>query len=163
MADKLQRSPQRGPFGISSSPLGSADKPMKYKILFLLFFISISQVYAQYEPEETYPVVGWDTFMSMISYPEIAKRASIQGNVDVAVEFDTTGNVSEIKIVGYEVFHAPIKEAINNVKWTQKFKTINKRLETAYFTVEFKLKQYDRPLRRILRIEKEKPSVKIDY
>ena len=123
---------------------------MKKTIIYFIILIFIQKANAQYEPTEICPVIGWDSLKALIKYPEIAKRAGVQGNVDVSIYFDSLGNIGDIKIIGYEIFYHPITEAIKNVKWSPRGSiAFHPRREYAYFTVEFKLKPYERPTRRI--------------
>ena len=131
------------------------------QFLFAVAMIVLSiPAFAQNNVSETSPSVGWDAFKASIAYPEIARRAGVQGNVDVAVSFDSTGTVTDIKTVGYGIFEQPIRDAVKQAKWMQPNAQKGKPFETAFFTVEFKLKQGIQPARRVLRIEAGNPAVR---
>jgi outer membrane biosynthesis protein TonB len=131
---------------------------MKYINVFLL--IIISDANAQYDSPSLVPDIGWDRFKSMIVYPEIAKRAGIQGYVDVAINCDSIGDIGEIQVVGNQIFHQPIKDAIRKVTWNSNKKLSSRHFETVYFTIEFKLKPNEMPRRNVLRIEVDPPVVR---
>jgi len=54
-------------------------------------------------------------------YPELAKRAGIEGTVWVSVLIDTTGLVIDVKVVKDSGTNAGLEEASINAAWQQVF------------------------------------------
>lgn len=134
------------------------------KILIIAACIVLSiPAFAQEGKSESAPAAGWDAFKASIDYPEIARRAGVQGIVDVAVSFDASGKVSGVKTVGYGIFEQPIRDAVKKAKWTPQRAANGKGYDEAYFTVEFKFKEREMPARRVLVIERENPAVRKDH
>ncbi len=136
---------------------------MKHSIFYFGIFLLIAQARSQYLPPEAHPTIGWDSLKSLVVYPETAKRAGVQGNVDVSVELDSLDNVANVSVMGFEVFHPSIIDAVKKVTWTHGLIYGEKRPTTAFFTIEFKLKPYAVPKRIILHIEAEIPIIHKDY
>ena len=43
------------------------------------------------------PVIGWDSLRAKLKYPEIARRAGVEGFVKVRVGFDSSGKIRQIE------------------------------------------------------------------
>ncbi len=79
---------------------------MKTQNLIFLVLLIVSIGTAQTPPMVTdaaRPAAGWDSLKSMITYPEIARRAGVQGYVNVSVELSETGTVESVSISGYGI------------------------------------------------------------
>jgi outer membrane biosynthesis protein TonB len=66
-----------------------------------------------------YPVGGWEKFDSLIVYPEIARRAGIDGYYEVQIRVDTLGNATvtyDEKRIALAIARA-IEDAAKKVKW----------------------------------------------
>jgi outer membrane biosynthesis protein TonB len=136
---------------------------MKSYASLIILLVLGSQAFAQYSPELARPVVGWDSLRNLIVFPEIAKRAGLQGYVDVSVQLDSLDNVGEIKIVGFEIFYQCIKDAVRKIKWTHEASYGFKRSTLVLFTVEFNLRPSKIPDREVLRIEADRPIILKSY
>jgi len=111
------------------------------------------------------PIVGWDSLKSMIGYPEIAKRAGIQGFADVEVQIDSTGTAQEVNVTGgYNIFVRSIQDAVKKVKWYPSYSLGNPHRITTYFQIEFQLKQLEHmPKRKVLIIKSDIPVVRKEH
>ena len=80
-------------------------------IIFALTFLFVTNSYSQISDSSDFvaprPVVGWDSLSSLISYPEIMRRAGAQGGYSMKLQIDTLGDVESIKI--FE-FYKPEKQ-----------------------------------------------------
>ena len=132
---------------------------MKTMRLAIVTFLFSFQAYSQLSAQTAQPAIGWDSLKSLIAYPEIAKRAGLQGYVDVAAQIDTVGNVGEVTVCGIEIFHQPIREAVRKVKWLPEIYYGSKRSAKVFFEIQFKLKQSEMPKRTSLLIEADEPII----
>jgi Gram-negative bacterial TonB protein C-terminal len=115
--------------------------------------------FCQDRPEnEGTPVISWDSLKAMISYPEIARRAGVQGYSDVEIQIDSSGNAEQVKVIGWNLFLNSIQEAVKKVKWYPRYFNGKPYSTTAFFEIQFQLKQIiDMPKRKILMIESDGP------
>lgn len=106
------------------------------------------------------PSAGWDSLKSMIVYPEIARRAGVEGLSNVAVKLDTAGNVVDIMISGYDIFDTSIEGAIKKAAWLPEMDNGKARSTSVFFDVQFQYRNTKGPLKRILTIEADKTNAK---
>lgn len=69
--------------------------------------------------EDPYPIGGWEALQERVVYPEIARKAGVEGNVIIYAHIDTKGNVigtRVLKSLGAGCDEAAI-EAIKATKW----------------------------------------------
>lgn len=102
------------------------------------------------------PVIGWDSLKSAIVYPEIARRAGVEGISNVAVKLDTTGAVIDIMISGYDIFDSSIEQAIKKTRWLPEMEGGRPKPVSLFFDVQFQYKNTKGPARRTLIIEADK-------
>ena len=104
--------------------------------LFVLAAFSTSSLFAQssdFELTVPRPVFGWDSLQQSIRYPEIAKRAGIQGLFYVTVLVDSVGNVRSVEDTSLvEILRSPVEHAIRSTKW---FSGFNKKNTSVTATV----------------------------
>ena len=106
------------------------------------------------------PAVGWDSLKGMIVYPEIARRAGVEGISNVAVKLDTTGAVIDIMISGYDIFDSSIEQAIKKTRWIPEMENGKSKPASLFFDVQFQYRNTKGPLRRTLIIEADKTNTK---
>jgi TonB family protein len=69
------------------------------------------------------PTIGWDSLKSLIKYPELARRAGLEGHAIVTVEVYSIGEIKNISILSdAEIFKATIEEAVKKTKWNPALK-----------------------------------------
>ena len=72
------------------------------QISIILALLSATHLYSQVPNLDTLilptPVIGWDSLSRLISYPEIARRAEVQGGYLVKLRIDTLGNIQQINV-----------------------------------------------------------------
>lgn len=113
--------------------------------------------YAQ--TEHARPSVGWDSLKSMIVYPEIARRAGVEGLSNVAVKIDASGAVVDIIISGYDIFDAVIEQAVKKTSWIPEMENGKSVPTSVFFDVQFQYRNTKGIVRKTLVIEAEKPVV----
>lgn len=105
------------------------------------------------------PVVGWDSLKSMIPYPEIARRAGVQGYANVSVDIDENGAVGAVSVSGYGIFRPPVEETVRRVQWLPEFANGRPVKTSVVFEIQFQLKNVqDMPKKRVLIIESDIPN-----
>ncbi|MHB1049525.1 MAG: energy transducer TonB [Bacteroidota bacterium] len=105
------------------------------------------------------PAAGWDSLKSMITYPEIARRAGVQGYVNVSVELSETGKVESVLISGYGIFNSNVEEIVKKMKWIPEMRNGKPVKTTVVFELQFQLKNYqDMPKKRVIIIESDVPN-----
>jgi periplasmic protein TonB len=76
-------------------------------------------IYKEFEVEKPPECVNLSQVRSMMSYPEIAIQANIEGRVSVKVLVGTDGNVIRVSsISGPDVFHDEVRSKAPNLKFT---------------------------------------------
>ena len=81
---------------------------------------STEEVFVAYD-EAPQPVGGWAAVQKNLVYPELARKAGVEGRVTVSVHIDTEGNVVETKIeksLGDNGCDEAAVAAIKSAKWT---------------------------------------------
>ena len=135
---------------------------MKTPNLIFLVLLIVSIGTAQTPPMATdaaRPAAGWDSLKSMITYPEIARRAGVQGYVNVSVELSETGTVESVSISGYGIFNSNVEEIVKKMKWIPDMRNGKPVKTTVVFELQFQLKNYqDMPKKRIMIIESDIPN-----
>lgn len=132
------------------------------------FLITLLLVYAtvcttqenRVHSEHARPAVGWDSLKGMIAYPEIARRAGVEGISNVAVKLDSTGTVIDIMISGYDIFDSSIEQAIKKMRWLPEMENGKPKPASLFFDVQFQYRNTKGPLRRTLIIEADKATTK---
>jgi TonB family protein len=111
---------------------------------------------AQRDP--AYPALGWDSLKTAIQYPEIARRAGVEGISNVAVKIDSVGNVVDIMISGNAIFNNAIEDAVRNVTWQPGIENYKVRTSSVFFEVQFRYRDSKLKNKRVIVIEAEKPQ-----
>ncbi len=129
------------------------------KQIFVVFLLAVSCMYAQpmRGNQSAKPAVGWDSLKSLMSYPEIARRAGVEATSNVAVKIDSAGNVVDIMISGYNIFDSAIENAVKKVKWQPEMDNNKRRASSVFFDVQFRYKTTTDSQKRTLIIETDKP------
>ncbi len=110
--------------------------------------------------DHAHPAVGWDSLKSTIVYPEIARRAGVEGISNVAVKLDTTGAVIDIMISGYDIFDSSIEQAVKKARWFPEVENGRPKPTSLFFDVQFQYRNTKGPLRRTLIIEADKVNAR---
>ena len=79
------------------------------KTAFSIFFLSaLSLTNAQQTSniDLPKPVIGWDSLRSKMIYPEIGRRAHVEGAFRASIEVDSTGNLADLRITSLNYQHA---------------------------------------------------------
>jgi len=94
------------------------------KLCVILVLVALgSPVFAQEtdapDSARPYPFGGWDSLALRIQYPELARRANIQGCANVHFAIDSAGAfMDSIHVDGCPlVFIEPIRKAIRSTRW----------------------------------------------
>lgn len=124
-------------------------------VLFCISTVAYSQM--MNSTQSAQPSVGWDSLRAVIGYPEIARRAGVEGTSNVAVKIDSTGKVMDIMISGYPIFNASIEKAVRAVPWTAQMEGTRRRSSSVFFDVQFKYKSENGMQKKVLVIEANKP------
>ena len=90
----------------------------------LFFIIGLALVYPVFgqvtgsDPHYLTPEIGWDSLQAKIEYPELARRAGLEGTVDAVVYINASGIVDSIRIQSTaEIFVQPVEQALRSTKW----------------------------------------------
>lgn len=135
---------------------------MKHVYVLIALIIFSIQCFAQSSPRSTEharPSIGWDSLKSMIVYPEIARRAGVEGLSNVAVKIDASGAVVDIIISGYDIFDAAIEQGVKKTSWIPEMENGKSVPTSVFFDVQFQYRNTKGTVRRTLLIEAEKPVV----
>lgn len=124
-------------------------------VLFTVALFSSAQPMNNVQPAR--PSAGWDVLKSKIAYPEIARRAGVEGTSNVAVKVDTSGNVVDIIISGYPIFNGPIEDAVKKVSWTPERDGMKVHSSSVFFDVQFQFRSSGGMQKKVLVIEADKP------
>lgn len=131
---------------------------MKSMKLISLMLAALSAGIAQtpLDTEPARPAAGWDSLKSMITYPEIARRAGVQGYVNVSVDLNESGTVESVSISGYGIFKSNVEEIVKKMKWIPEMRNGKPVRTTVVFELQFQLKNYqDMPKKRVMIIESD--------
>ena len=96
---------------------------MKIIMVVLLSFCFTFPVAAQMEDKSpctgACPTVGWDSLAAMIHYPELARRAGLQGAADVQFYVDSLGSIKDSIIIksNADIFAQIVRGAIGHMRW----------------------------------------------
>jgi len=126
------------------------------------FFMAVSVCFSQparpMVNESARPAVGWDSLKNMIAYPEIARRAGVQGYANVSMELTETGAVESVSISGYGIFSSNIEEIVKKLQWLPEMQNGKSVRATVVFELQFQLRSMqDMPKKRVLIIESDLP------
>lgn len=138
---------------------------MKHISVIIALIILSMQSFAQSNSSSTdlaRPSIGWDAFKNTIVYPEIARRAGVEGISNVAVKLDTTGRVIDIMISGYNIFDASIEQAVKKATWIPQRENGAPRATSVFFDVQFQYRDTKGSYKRTLVIEADKPNGKAE-
>ncbi len=75
------------------------------------------------------PLYGWDDFTSRLRFPEIARRASLQGSYLASLTIDSLGNPHDINIIklqirltvcdsSEDIFYEVLRDRLSSTRWT---------------------------------------------
>lgn len=133
------------------------------KQLLISFLVVSSLVVAQTPGRSLHdlarPAAGWDSLKSQIAYPEIARRAGVQGYSNVSVEIDENGKVLTVSVSGQGIFRSNIEEVVKASRWLPEINNGKAVKSTVVFELQFQLKNIqDMPKKRVLIIESEIPN-----
>lgn len=131
---------------------------IQFTSIFLLISVCFSQTPRQATNEAARPAVGWDSLKNMIAYPEIARRAGVQGYANVSMELTETGVVESVSISGYGIFSSNIEETVKKIQWLPELQNGKPTRSTVVFELQFQLRSIqDMPKKRVLIIESDLP------
>ncbi len=86
-----------------------------FLIVLSLFF---SFIVASAQNTLPMPACGWDSLKSLIGYPDLARRAEVEGHAVAIVGVFSNGEIRGISIeTDKEIFREPIEKAIHKTKW----------------------------------------------
>ena len=97
---------------------------MKLICIVLFELIIISNLWSQLpvnQHADAEPAVGWDSLKSLIRYPEIARRAGVQGHATIKLQLDSSGNVTKLSVCAPDLFTGMIEQTIKGLKWLPGF------------------------------------------
>jgi len=104
-------------------------------ILFTLLFTFASAIAQDYR---AHPVIGWDSLSASIRYPEILRRAGVEGAANVIAKFDSTGAIDTILVTAnHEVFRHSIEYTLRSTKWHPGMYRGKATPSAAFFNVHF--------------------------
>jgi len=101
--------------------------------ILIVFALCANLVTAQEPPKPGSPVIGWDSLASLIRYPEVPRRAGMEGAAFVFGSIDTSGSIDTVTIYAIEPFKEAVRRAIYSTKW-QHIKHMHSSL---HFNVHF--------------------------
>jgi hypothetical protein len=85
-------------------------------IMLVLTFLLVTNSYSQIADRPDFvaprPVVGWDSLSHLLSYPELLRRAGVQGGYSMKLKIDTLGDVEWIRI--FELYQPEKQEDTND-------------------------------------------------
>ncbi len=87
------------------------------------------------------PIIGWDSLKSLIVFPEIPRRAGVQGNARVDVQIDSAGNVTATNIYADTLFIRCIEDVVKKVKWYPRYSKGKPYSTITRFHILFQFKQ----------------------
>jgi hypothetical protein len=87
------------------------------------------------------PVIGWDSLKSLIVFPEIPRRAGVQGNARVDVQIDSAGNVTATNVYADTLFIRCIDDVVKKVKWYPRYSKGKSYSTITRFHILFQFKQ----------------------
>lgn len=148
---------KRGDISSNDYPERIPEMKKVIAVLFTVALLSSAQPMKNIQPAR--PSDGWDVLKSKIVYPEIARRAGVEGISNVAVKVDSSGNVVDIIISGYPIFNGPIEDAVKKVLWTPEREGMKAHSSSVFFDVRFQFRSTNAAERKVLVIEAEKPGV----
>lgn len=91
--------------------------------------------------EEPYPVGGWEVFGKKLFYPELAKKAGVEGRVVVLVYIDRTGKVVKTEVVQSVTGCDQVAvDAIVKTRWVAAMQRDEPVAVKVHIPVEFRLK-----------------------
>jgi len=129
---------------------------MKKIIAFLFIAALCSSAQTMNITQPARPSEGWDKLKSKIVYPEIARRAGVEGTSNVAVKIDSVGHVIDVIISGYPIFSSPIEQAVKNAAWKPAMEGTKAHESSVFFDVQFQFRSSSGMQKKVLVIEADK-------
>ena len=111
-------------------------------LLCVAFSIGISQQKNTDSFVPAMPEGGWDSFKAKFFFPEIARRAQLEGGVLAIFTIDTTGAIQDtVRFpVSTEFFNMPVRRAIHSTKWIPAKRQGNPVASSVSFSVFFTIR-----------------------
>lgn len=133
------------------------------KQFFVLTVTAVALLQAQpqnrAQSDPAYPVIGWDSLKSMIVYPEIARRAGVQGYANVSADIDEAGKIVSVVVSGHGIFKSNIEDVVKKVQWKPEMNNGKAVKSSVVFEIQYQIKNIqDMPKKRVLVIESENPN-----
>jgi Gram-negative bacterial TonB protein C-terminal len=70
------------------------------KLKYIFFFLIAPCAYSQQSPQKGFsPLIGWDSLIARIVYPEIATRAGLEGAFRARTSIDSIGNLEQLEVL----------------------------------------------------------------
>ncbi len=81
--------------------------------------VSLSQMSRIPNCDSAFPVCGWDSLSSRITYPELCKRAGIEGACVFQLVLDTSGSIVSFRSLGtcHPYFVRLVDSVVRTTKW----------------------------------------------
>jgi hypothetical protein len=129
---------------------------MRVSVLTIALLVMSSRSSGQ-QIEKLFPEVGWDSLYRSITYPELALRAGLEGQVWANMCIDSSGAVDSITTSwkGSEIFVKPVLKALQSVHWRGMDRCNAWRLVRVYFVLK------DSAILRNVYIESQRPLIDI--
>ncbi len=91
---------------------------MNYFIFSIGFLVGQYFLLAQEKSNVPVPAIGWDSLQSLINYPDIARRAGVEGDVNATVHIDKNGNVVAVNVKGDAgILENHVKRILMKTRW----------------------------------------------
>jgi hypothetical protein len=138
---------------------------MKYYLTFcIVFFITINCQSQELYPlisDSRYPqpAIGWDSLKGLIIYPELVRRAGLEGTTTVILSVDSTGLINHLDVSSdIEMCKTVVIDVLRKVKWIPA-KVDGKYSNTMLmFPIHFFIKKFGDSRRMIIEVEPAKPQ-----
>ncbi len=93
------------------------------------------------------PTIGWDSLKTLLKYPELARRAGLEGKAIVTVIVNSKGDFMGLNVSSEsQIFADLIKHVLPDIKWNPAMKNGQAVQSTMTFPVNFILnEQYEGP------------------
>ena len=113
---------------------------------------------------QPFPKIGWDSLAKSIRYPELARRAGLEGCYSMDVLIDTNGVVKSLEFADVpDVFRDPIERAFRSTKWSPALWAGERTDSKMKLPVVFFLRGYRKGNALVIEAEAYKRTPRIDY
>jgi TonB family protein len=129
------------------------------KISFCTLFVIVSLSCYSQEDSLPSPTIGWDSLKNLIVYPDLARRAGLEGFVDVEIDVDTNGNVLKTNFdASHELFKSTVQDALVKIKWNPEYYKGKHLKHRVNFPIHFMINSNDKN-RMFIKVEPVKSKV----